>query len=49
MTGAAMNRPARIERTAITAADTPTFEEDYLDIDHWPHRWRIESSDLRVC
>lgn len=22
------------------------FEEDYLDIDHWPHRWCVESCDL---
>lgn len=39
---------ARPKSTAITSADTSTFENDYLDIDHWPHRWRIESSDLRV-
>ena len=39
---------ARPKPTAITPADTPTFEDDYLDIDHWPHRWRIESRDLRV-
>jgi hypothetical protein len=43
----AMTR-ARPKPTAITPAYTPTFEDDYLDIDHWPHRWRIESSDLRV-
>jgi hypothetical protein len=23
-----------------------TFEEDYLDIDHWPHAWRVESEDI---
>lgn len=43
-----MTRPARPKPTAITPADTPTFEDDYLDIDHWPYRWRTESSDLRV-
>lgn len=26
---------------------SPTFEADYLDIDHWPHRWRVEPEDLR--
>jgi hypothetical protein len=25
---------------------SPTFEEDYLDIDHWPIAWRVESADL---
>ena len=39
---------ARPKRAAITPADTPTFADDYLDIDHWPHRWRIEWSDLPV-
>lgn len=24
----------------------PTFAEDYLDVDHWPYRWRIEPRDL---
>jgi hypothetical protein len=22
-------------------------EEEYLDIDQWPHRWRVEDRDLR--
>jgi hypothetical protein len=26
---------------------SPSFEEDYLDIDHWPHGWRMEPKDLR--
>jgi hypothetical protein len=31
-----------------TADDiAPTFEADYLDVDHWPHRWRVEPIDLR--
>jgi len=42
-----MNRPARKKRTETTE-ETFTFEEDYLDIDHWPHRWRIEPRDLLV-
>lgn len=25
---------------------THSFEADYLDIDHWPHAWRVESRDL---
>jgi hypothetical protein len=25
---------------------SPTFEEDYLDVDHWPHAWRVEPDDL---
>jgi hypothetical protein len=25
----------------------PSFNEDYLDIDHWPQRWRVEPRDLR--
>ena len=25
----------------------PSFEEDYLDVDGWPHRWRVEAGDLR--
>jgi hypothetical protein len=24
---------------------SPSFEEDYLDIDHWPSRWRVERHD----
>jgi hypothetical protein len=26
---------------------SPAFEADYLDIDHWPHRWRVEPKNLR--
>ena len=26
---------------------SPAFEQDYLDIDHWPHRWRVEPQELR--
>jgi hypothetical protein len=25
---------------------SPTFEEDYLDVDHWPTAWRVEPDDL---
>lgn len=30
-----------------TTDPVPTFYENYLDIDHWPHRWHIEPRDLR--
>ena len=43
-----MNRPVRTKQMANTTEDTPSFEEDYLDVDHWPHRWRIEPGDLLV-
>jgi hypothetical protein len=32
----------------MEAEPSPTFEEDYLDIDHWPHAWRVESQDLAL-
>jgi len=25
---------------------SPAFEQDYLDIDHWPTAWRVEAGDL---
>jgi hypothetical protein len=28
-------------------ASLPSFEEDYLDVDGWPHSWRVEARDLR--
>jgi hypothetical protein len=34
-------------RRSSTIGQSPTFEEDYTDIDHWPHRWRVEPEDLR--
>lgn len=40
-----MNRPGTSQPPAGDAF-SPTFEEDYLDIDHWPIAWRVESSDL---
>jgi hypothetical protein len=41
-----MSRPTK-SRQIIEAESSPTFEEDYLDIDHWPHAWRVESDDLK--
>jgi hypothetical protein len=40
-----MNRP-RKSRPSTGDEFSPTFEEDYLDIDHWPTAWRVESHDL---
>jgi len=40
-----MNRP-RKSRPSTSDEFSPTFEEDYLDIDHWPIAWRVESQDL---
>jgi hypothetical protein len=41
-----MNSP-RKSRPPTDEESVPTFEEDYLDIDHWPHAWRVESEDLK--
>ncbi|MGH8336005.1 MAG: hypothetical protein ACRETL_04105 [Gammaproteobacteria bacterium] len=30
-----------------TTDPAPKFDEDYLDVDHWPHRWRVEPKDLQ--
>jgi len=40
-----MTRP-RKSRPSTDAESSPTFEEDYLDIDHWPTAGRVESDDL---
>jgi hypothetical protein len=40
-----MNRPGK-SRLSTGDEFSPTFEEDYLDIDHWPTAWRVESDDL---
>lgn len=40
-----MSRPT-ISRPIIEAESSPTFEEDYLDIDHWPYRWGAEARTL---
>lgn len=36
----------RQPKTRPAPATSPNFEEDYLDIDHWPHGWRVENRDL---
>lgn len=41
-----MSRPITPRRSTPTDP-SPTFEEDHLDVDHWPHRWRVEPEDLR--
>jgi hypothetical protein len=40
-----MTRP-RKSRPSTGNEFSRTFEEDYLDVDHWPHAWRVESADL---
>lgn len=40
-----MNRP-RKSRLSTGDEFSPKFEDDYLDIDHWPTAWRVESHDL---
>jgi hypothetical protein len=42
-----MNRP-RKSRQPLDAEHSPTFEEDYLDIDHWPQAWRVDSEDIAL-
>ncbi len=32
----------------MDAEPSPTFEEDYLDIDHWPQAWHVESEDIAL-
>jgi hypothetical protein len=39
--------PENPSRRGSTNDPVPTFDEDYLDVDHWPHRWRVEPSDLQ--
>lgn len=40
-----MTRPGK-SRPFAGDEFSPTFEEDYLDIDHWPIAWRVEPDDL---
>jgi hypothetical protein len=40
-----MTRP-RKSRPSDGEEFSPKFEEDYLDVDGWPHAWRVESADL---
>jgi hypothetical protein len=40
-----MTRP-RKSRPSAGDEFSPTFVEDYLDIDQWPIAWRVESADL---
>ena len=42
-----MNR-LRQSRQSMQAEPSPPFEEDYLDIDHWPHAWRVDSEDIAL-
>src|SRR6266700_3506810 len=38
----------RLRKSHLDAEPSPTFEEDYLDIDHWPRAWRVESEDIAL-
>jgi hypothetical protein len=40
-----MTRP-RKSRPSAGEELSPTFEEDYLDVDGWPNAWRVEPADL---
>ncbi len=40
-----MNR-SRKSRQSTKLEPMPTFEEDYLDIDHWPYGWGAEARTL---
>ena len=40
-----MNR-SRQSRQSTEVEPTPTFEEDYLDIDHWPYGWGADARTL---
>jgi hypothetical protein len=40
-----MTRPKK-SRPSTGDEFSPTLEEDYLDIDHWPTAWRVEPDDL---
>jgi hypothetical protein len=41
-----MGRQTKTKRRSAILPSSPTFEEDYLDVDGWPHRWRVEPRDL---
>jgi hypothetical protein len=41
-----MNSP-RTSRRPKNDGSAPTLEDEYLDIDHWPTVWRVESDDLK--
>ena len=34
-------------RRGSSTDPVPTFDEEYLDVDHWPHRWTVEQRDLQ--
>jgi hypothetical protein len=41
-----VSRQTKTRRAGTITPSTPTFEQDYLDIDHWPYGWRVEPRDL---
>jgi hypothetical protein len=38
--------PPRKSQPSTADESSPTFEEDFLNIDHWPTAWRVEPDDL---
>ena len=41
-----MTRQGKSQRAGPIEPE-PSFEQNYLDVDGWPHRWRVEPRDLR--
>jgi|SRR5580658_3229656 hypothetical protein len=41
-----MSRQTKTGRASTIVPSSPSFEEDYLDVDGWPQRWRVEPRDL---
>lgn len=42
-----MKRPGN-PRPSPSRESSPTFEDDYLDIDHWPHAWKVDVEDIAL-
>jgi hypothetical protein len=42
-----MSRKTKTVRSSPIVPSSSLSEEEYLDIDQWPHRWRVEDRDLR--
>jgi hypothetical protein len=41
-----MNRKTKAVRPKPIVPSPAAFAHDYLDVDHWPHLWRVEPRDL---
>jgi hypothetical protein len=42
-----MRRKSKTGRSSPIVPSSSLSAEEYLDIDQWPHRWRVEDRDLR--